>query len=299
MVLRHKRIFGVNCSPFLLAAVIRFHLSNIGPEDQRIAERLLKSMYVNNTQTSINSVAELRRFKDDASRMMAEAKMELRQWIWTAEESISEGILMTGMDDLDLSTESYKGKGDHTTPMLGMMWDRQEDRLWTDWRNQGPLIVITKCTIWSVVNQVFDPIRFLCLVLLRPKKILQQAWLTKRSWDEALEEESISEFKAWYEELACLSTIRIPQDITRGNICQENWQLHVFSDASQDAYAAVVYLRTQETCDVSVQLLQARARITPIKKVSFPRLELFGYVIAVRLAVSVKVSLKLEGVPTF
>lgn len=70
---------------------------------------------------------------------------------------------MTGMDDLDLSTESYEEKGDHTTPVLGMMWDRQEDRLWTDWRNQGPLIVIIKCTIWSVVNQIFDPIRFCCV----------------------------------------------------------------------------------------------------------------------------------------
>lgn len=80
-LLRHKRVvFGVNCSPFLLAAVIRFHLSNVGPEDQKIAKKLLRSMYVDNALTSVNSVGELKCFKDDACRLMAAAKMELRQW---------------------------------------------------------------------------------------------------------------------------------------------------------------------------------------------------------------------------
>lgn len=181
------------------------------------------------------------------------------------------------------------------TPVLGLMWDRQEDKLWTNWKNQKSFTVVTKRLILSIVNQVFDPIGFLCPILMKSKKILQQTWLVKRGWDEVLEEELISEFKNWYEELAYLPTIRIPRNVTGGNINCESWQLHVFADASQEAYAAVVYLRTQRD-NVSVQLLQAKSRVTPIKKVSISRLELFGCVLAVRLAASVKTSM--EGVPT-
>ncbi|XP_071580713.1 uncharacterized protein [Temnothorax nylanderi] len=142
------------------------------------------------------------------------------------------------------------------------MWDRREDKMWLEWKNQESLTVVSKRTILSVVSRVYDPIGFLCPVLLKPKKMLQRAWLAKRSWDEALKEELISEFKT-----------------------------------CQDAYAAVVYLRTQGIDGVSMQLIQAKARVASIKKVY--RLELFGCVIAVRLAINVKISLELEEVPTF
>ncbi|XP_011860126.1 PREDICTED: uncharacterized protein LOC105557489, partial [Vollenhovia emeryi] len=299
LVLRHKRVvFGVNCSPFLLAAVIQFHLSNVGLEDREMADKLLKAMYVDNALTAVNSAEELRRFKEDATRMLAGAKMELRQWAWTAGECSGEGTLVP-TNDGDLSSVPGERRKDQITPVLGMMWDREEDELWMDWKEHKALSAITKRTILSAVSQVYDPIGFLCPVLLGPKKMLQRAWLAKKSWDEILEEELTSEFKAWYEELSYLSTIRIPRNVTGGSIYREDWQLHVFSDASQDAYAAVIYLRTQKSCDVSVQLLQARARVAPIRKVSVARLELFGCVIAVRLAASVKMSLELEGVPTF
>ncbi|XP_024880763.1 uncharacterized protein LOC112460348 [Temnothorax curvispinosus] len=225
--------------------------------------------------------------------------MELRQWAWSAGELTGEGILVTGTNDVDLSSESYEKERAHLTPVLGMMWDRREDEMWLEWKNQESFAVVSKRTILSVVSRVYDPIGVLCPVLLKPKKMLQRAWLAKRSWDEALEEELISEFKTWYEELSYLSAIRIPRNVTGGNIDRESWQLHVFSDASQDAYAAVVYLQTQGIDGVSVQLIQAKVRVAPIKKVCIHRLELFGCVIAVRQATNVKIFLELEEVPTF
>ncbi|XP_071643041.1 uncharacterized protein [Temnothorax longispinosus] len=222
----------------------------VGPEDRKVAEKLLKSMYVDNALTAVNSVEELRRFKD-ATRLMAEAKMELRQWAWSAGELTGEGILVTGTNDVDLSSESYERERAHLTPVLDMMWDRREDEMWLEWKNQESLAVVSKRIILSVVSRVYDPIGVLCPVLLKPKKMLQRAWLAKKSWDEALEEELISEFK----------------------------------DLGIDG--------------VLVQLIQAKARVTPIKKVYIHRLELFGCVIAVRQATNVKISLELEEVPTF
>ena len=54
-------------------------------------------------------------------------------------------------------------------------------------------------------------------------------------------------------------------------------QLHGFSDASEKAYSAVVYLRAEYTDDrVQISLLTSKTKVAPLKKVTIPRLELCG-----------------------
>ena len=70
-------------------------------------------------------------------------------------------------------------------------------------------------------------------------------------------------------------------------------QLHGFCDASEKAYAAVIYLCTVYT-DSSVELclVGSKTRIAPIKGQTIPRLELLGAVILARLMDSVHTALK-------
>jgi hypothetical protein len=66
------------------------------------------------------------------------------------------------------------------------------------------------------------------------------------------------------------------------NICC--FELHNFSDASRDGYGAVSYLRqVNEEGKVNVSLLVGKSRVTPIKPVTIPRLELTAAVLAVKL----------------
>lgn len=71
-------------------------------------------------------------------------------------------------------------------------------------------------------------------------------------------------------------------------------QFHIFCDASQFAYAAAVYVRVEDRMGVRVQLLQAKSRVAPLKKITIPRLEWLGCLIAARLASSVKQALSME-----
>ena len=61
-------------------------------------------------------------------------------------------------------------------------------------------------------------------------------------------------------------------------------QLHTFSDASQQGYGAVTYLRiTNGSGDIHCSFLIAKSQQTPQKSVSIPRLELSAAVVATRL----------------
>ena len=54
-------------------------------------------------------------------------------------------------------------------------------------------------------------------------------------------------------------------------------QLHGYCDASQDAYGGVVYLRlTDPSGNIHTEIVVAKTKVSPIKRLSIPRLELCG-----------------------
>jgi len=87
-IFRHARMaFGVTSSPFLLGAVIDFHLKRCIVEseqtewhDRDIIKKLRKSFYVDNCVTSLPDHNTLRLFMKKATEVFAGAKFELRGW---------------------------------------------------------------------------------------------------------------------------------------------------------------------------------------------------------------------------
>ncbi|GFV83556.1 integrase catalytic domain-containing protein [Trichonephila clavipes] len=71
-------------------------------------------------------------------------------------------------------------------------------------------------------------------------------------------------------------------------------------EASKTAYAACILLRSESnTGSVTVQLLQARSRITPMKTITIPRLEFMAATIGARLFSSVKHALKISNIKSY
>ena len=74
----------------------------------------------------------------------------------------------------------------------------------------------------------------------------------------------------------------------------EDVSLHTFIDASRLAFATVSYIRYGHVNgQISVALLKAKARVTPIKSVSILRFELPATVLGVRLAETVSEKLEI------
>ncbi|UYV73725.1 hypothetical protein LAZ67_11000531 [Cordylochernes scorpioides] len=158
---QHTRVvFDLTSSPFILGAVIEHHLKSVTYENFYVAQRLLRSFYVDNCLTSPNKESDIVHLKEKASEIMNRAGMELRQWE-TAE--------------------------------------------------------------------TFNP---------------REGKDTKA----------------------------------------ESLELHVFCDASKEAFATVAYMRSQMKGGVKLSFIWSKARVAPLGGISIPRLELMACLIGARLA---------------
>jgi hypothetical protein len=116
---------------------------------------------------------------------------------------------------------------------------------------------------------------------------LQDTWRTGIDWDEALKESEQLRWYQWVNDLKKLGAVDIPRCHPYLTDAQDR-QLHVFVDASETAYVAAAYWRaTTHDGRVHVSLAAAKAKVTPLKVTSIPRLELQAAVLGSRLGKAV------------
>ena len=69
---------------------------------------------------------------------------------------------------------------------------------------------------------------------------MQKAWLEARDWDELLPSHHQREWTEWFRELEDLELVKIPRCLKDPSPKVEEQSIHTFSDASEDAYTAIV-----------------------------------------------------------
>lgn len=110
----------------------------------------------------------------------------------------------------------------------------------------------------------------------------------KLDWDDPVLNNIRPDWLQILQELQNLNYLSIPRHV----FISENplkLELHEFSDASQNAYGACVYA-SNIVCNgkITVHLFGSKSRVTPIKFVSIPRLELCGATLLSRLMAKIK-----------
>lgn len=156
----------------------------------------------------------------------------------------------------------------------------------------------TKRSILSDVSRFFDPLRWATPVLIFGRIFLQDLWRERLEWDEPILSDLRQKWLEFAALLAELDKITVPRYI---GYAVSNCLVHLlgFSDASEKAFAATVYLtiRCEINGEVNVQLLIAKSKVAPLKAISIPRLELCGAVLLARLMKSVSAGLGLSERP--
>ncbi|GFU75422.1 integrase_H2C2 domain-containing protein [Trichonephila clavipes] len=75
----------------------------------------------------------------------------------------------------------------------------------------------------------------------------------------------------------------------------KNTELYAFSDTSENAHGSSIYLKSISSVEeVKVCLVTSKSRVSPLKQISIPRLELCGAVLAAKLMKKVREALNLQ-----
>jgi hypothetical protein len=126
-------------------------------------------------------------------------------------------------------------------------------------------------------------------VTIEGRLLLREMVTGTVDWDEPLPEELRDRWEKWERSLQDLNTVRIPRAYDLLPIYGvSRKEVHVFSDASEKAIAAVAYLRTIHNDHTeNVEFVLGKAKVAPTHGHTIPRLELCGAVLGVEIAETV------------
>ncbi len=171
-----------------------------------------------------------------------------------------------------------------TERALGVQWSIEADAFkFTIALKERPC---TRRGILSTVSSIFDPLGLVAPVLLEGKSILQELCRKNLGWDDPVPEDISVRWCKWKSELKELEALSIsrcykPKDFGPVEKCE----LHHFSDASFRGYSQCTYLRmTDARGRIHCSFVLGKSRVTPLKAVTVPRLELTAAVVSVKVS---------------
>ncbi|GBL95270.1 hypothetical protein AVEN_100254-1 [Araneus ventricosus] len=131
----------------------------------------------------------------------------------------------------------------------------------------------TNRIVLADIAKLFHPLGFLGPVIVKAKIFPLKLWLQKLEWNQELPHQGKVKWETLRDDLNDLTNARIQRYILTDSI--KLLELHGFSDASKDTFGAVVCLRCITILNhVKVSLLCSKSKVTRLKSVTIPHLEL-------------------------
>ncbi|GBM39816.1 hypothetical protein AVEN_45780-1 [Araneus ventricosus] len=251
--------YGTTSAPFLATRTLQ-QLAKDEMENFPIASKVLpEDFYMDDCLSGASDINQFMALKKELGELLLRGGMTLHNWC-SSESS-----------ELDLYPFNYCEK-QSTVKTLGMMWNNCEDAFLFD-ISTSCTTEFTKRDVLSQIAKLFDPLGLLGPIICNSKIFLQRLWLLQIDWSQKLPSDIAQECSSFIASLSYVKNIKIPRFVLRPN--PKEIILHGFSDTSERAYGAVIYL--QSVCDSSDNntfLLCSKSRVAPIKSVTIPRLEL-------------------------
>lgn len=282
--------FGSTSSPFMLAATVKHHLANVSEDLSETAMVLNECLYVDDLIAGADTVERATSLYEEAQQILSSAGMKLRKWNSNS-DSLQQRFEEDGLGNP--SSESATSSS-AVTRVLGLEWDRNRDELKYSMETTLELLTInrnTKRFVLQTSARIFDPLGLISPVTISAKMLFQELWTLGLDWDTQLPQDVSMRWNKWIEALPHLKDISIPRRYACG---KEAPELHIFTDASPQAYGAVAYLRSENGNQTTVTLIMAKTRVAPLKTLSLPRLELMGVLLGARMCAYLKGAMDLS-----
>ncbi|XP_054709165.1 uncharacterized protein LOC129218869 [Uloborus diversus] len=263
VVYRFLRLtFGINVSPFLLSATIKEHIKKY-EEAYPVTTKVLNTcFYVDDLVTGADSINDALKISIEANNIMKKASMNLRKWI------SNDKVLMKMWEEREFNIlpSDFVNNCNEPCKVLELPWDIKEDTFAIEVKDLLEFIKTGKNTkrfVLQVAGRIFDPLGFVTHTPSELSACFKNYGFEKFSGTNVLDCAELSSCDIAY-------------------VIAGVW--HTFSDASPKAYGAVVFVLIRSDDKVIMNFLTSKSRVTPLKKITLPRMELLGALLAARLA---------------
>ncbi|KAL0902584.1 hypothetical protein ABMA27_000420 [Loxostege sticticalis] len=264
----------------------------------KAVDAILFSHYMDDYIDSQDSVHEAAQLAADITTVHNAACFEMRGWSSNEREALKlvpDNLRATQSLEVDL------GEAANSIRALGIAWNPISDELGfrTGLVDTAPML-LTKRRVLSHVMRVY-PLGLLGPIVVKGRILFQQTWRSNIDWDTELPPTEASKWFEWFQDLSKISALKIPRWYSRAQSSEPTYrELHVFADASELAYACVAYWRLiYPDGSIKLTLIASKARVSPLKPTSIPRLELQAALIASRIALVIKESHRKKPIRTY
>ena len=265
--------FGVSASSFAANMSVKQNAIDFALEYSHAVTAVEKSFYVDDGLTGADSIEEAIELQRQLQDLFSRGGFLLRKW--NSSEPATLQCIPSELRELQ-STHSIPSP-DEYTKTLGLEWNASMDHFRLTVAELPPLKDVTKRVLVSDIAKTFDVLGWFSPAIIKVKILLQQLWELKIDWDEPLPPMIHDAWLQWRSELKSLSGKHIPRYYFPKGAHIIAVELHGFSDASEHAYAGVVYLRMVDSNgSVHISIVTSKTKVAPIKRLTIPRLELCG-----------------------
>ncbi|XP_011687417.1 PREDICTED: uncharacterized protein LOC105449732 [Wasmannia auropunctata] len=286
--------YGLACAPFLAIRTLHQLAEDERPRFPIGSTILKRDVYMDDVLSGADTLVQARDLQRQLMELCMAGGFPLKKW------ASNDSSILQDMPEENLAQpngRTWLPHESHST--LGLHWHPQSDTF-TFTIPSIEAKPITKRSALSQAAQLFDLLGWLAPVTVRAKIFIQATWLKGLEWDTPLPPEDGEYWRAFLTDWPQLTKVRVPRWCHWSTITPVV-ELHGFADASESAYAAVVYLRTKGNPDDpewTTTLVTAKTKVAPLKQISLPRLELSAATLLVRVIHHVQATLDLTQRPT-
>ncbi|XP_058456473.1 uncharacterized protein LOC131433883 [Malaya genurostris] len=271
--------YGCSSAPYLATRVL-MQLASDEAMNFPIASRVVKEdSYIDDFLTGGKTAAEVVDLFTQLKQMLSLGGFGIHKICSNSKEVLKNVPLELQETRMDFE----KSNINDAIKTLGLIWHPDEDYFVfhvppLESSNSRP----TKRIVLSEIGRLFDPLGFLGPVITLAKLTMQDLWRLQLDWEDELPEDQMAIWLSFREQLVSVRNIKkkrcvIPCDVTR-------IELHGFCDASRRAYGACLYTRSEfKDGSISVQLVCSKSKVSPLKPVTIPKLELCAALVLAQL----------------
>ncbi len=271
--------FGSAASPCIAIFTIKEHARRVREKYPRAAETVINSTLVDDNLDSCDTVQEAVELGKQLIQLYGEAGMQLGKIISNERQVLEAFPEEMAAPSLDIA-QFCQEESVTTVKALGLIYLPGDDVF--SFTFEPPPETTSKRTILRHMAKLYDPHGLINPHIVEARLILREMWQRQIDWDQEVPEDIKKAWYKWNKVSEQLPQVRIPRCFQPHRKTQPD--IHVFADASANAYAAAAYCVDEQTS----YLMISKARVAPLKPMSIPRLELLGAELAAELGDAVR-----------